>query len=405
MRILLSLVLLFAVAVGLALLGRYNTGYVAFVTEAQRIELSLNLFLLLVIAGLIAGYAGLRLIARTLALPRKVAAFRHSRREARVRALLDAGWVALLEGRYGKARQFADQALAEDRHAGLAALLAARAALEVRAFNDVDHYLELADDATENLSVPRMMIEAEQCLALHQPLEAIKVLQRLRAASGLHTAALRLELRALQAAGRWQEIPPLVEQLVRRDVIEPVQAEQLRWHAQSEYLRELYADSKALRDYWQQLPEQDRIQTKVAAAAARSLLQLGGERQAAEILAAALDHEWSDALILLYGDCVGSDTVKLIRQAEAWLQVHSDDAVLLLVLGRLCMREQLWGKAQTYLEASIALHEGHTAHVLLGEMLGRLGETDRANVHLAAAMRLALKELQDFGGEQLGLEV
>ena len=33
--------------------------------------------------------------------------------------------------------------------------------------------------------------------------------------------------------------------------------------------------------------------------------------------------------------------------------------------------------------------------MLLGEILGRTGETEKANAHLATAMRLALRELQD----------
>jgi HemY protein len=394
MRVLLWIVFVFAVAVGLALLGDYNTGYAVFVSDTQRVELSLNLFLVLALLVFLAGYAALRLTVRTLALPRKVAEFRRRKRAERVHAALDAGWVALLEGRYGKARQHADKALHEDQRSGLAALLGARAALEVRAFNEVDRYLNLADGAAASLAVPRMMIEAEQCLAMHQPLEAIKVLHRLREESGLHTAALRLELRALQAAGRWQEIPPLAEQLAKRDVLEPSQAQQLRWHAQSEHLRSLAGDAKGLRDYWQKLSDGDRRQTRVALAGARCFLKLGGERQAAEVIAASLEAEWSEDLVLLYGECTGGDNVKLIQQAEAWLPAHSDDAVLLLVLGRLCIAERLWGKAQTYLEASLALDETHTAHVLLGEMLGRIGETEQANAHLAAAMRLAMKVLQ-----------
>ena len=169
----------------------------------------------------------------------------------------------------------------------------------------------------------------------------------------------------------------------------------MRWHAQSEYLRQLAADASGLRDYWQKLSDLDRRQTKVAAAAARSFLKLGGERQAANIIATSLAQEWSQDLVLLYSECAGPENVKLISQAEAWLPAHSDDAVLLLVLGRLCIAEKLWGKAQTYLEASLALEETHTAHVLLGEILGRTGETEKANAHLATAMRLALRELQD----------
>ena len=76
-----------------------------------------------------------------------------------------------------------------------------------------------------------------------------------------------------------------------------------------------------------------------------------------------------------------------------WLR-HSQDATLLYALGKLCERESLWGKAQTYYEASLALDNHWRAHVALGEMLGRLGRDDRANAHLAIALKLALAELK-----------
>ena len=62
-------------------------------------------------------------------------------------------------------------------------------------------------------------------------------------------------------------------------------------------------------------------------------------------------------------------------------------------LGRLCERAQLWGKAQTYLEASLALDNSWRANLALGEMQANLGRTDEANAHLAAALKLALAEL------------
>ena len=59
----------------------------------------------------------------------------------------------------------------------------------------------------------------------------------------------------------------------------------------------------------------------------------------------------------------------------------------------MCERAQLWGKAQTYLEASLALDNSWRANLALGEMQANLGRTDEANAHLAAALKLALAEL------------
>jgi HemY protein len=87
------------------------------------------------------------------------------------------------------------------------------------------------------------------------------------------------------------------------------------------------------------------------------------------------------------------DASRQLETAERWLAAHSQDATLLYALGRLCERSQLWGKAQTYYEASLALDDHWRAHMALGEMLARLDRPGEANAHLAAALKLALREL------------
>ena len=94
---------------------------------------------------------------------------------------------------------------------------------------------------------------------------------------------------------------------------------------------------------------------KIARAAAKSFMQLGGEREAADILAQSIDREWDSDLVDLYGECRLGDATRQLEQAERWLASHNEDAVLLRVLGTLCQRQQLWGKAQTYYEASLGV--------------------------------------------------
>jgi HemY protein len=72
--------------------------------------------------------------------------------------------------------------------------------------------------------------------------------------------------------------------------------------------------------------------------------------------------------------------------------------VLLRCLGTLCQRQQLWGKAQTYLEASLAVLRSHRTHLALGELFRQLGRDAEANAHLAAALKLAVAELDRTGG-------
>lgn len=394
MRILFWFLLLAAAAVGVALAAKVVNGYALFVAPPYRVELSLNLLLLLLVAGFVGGYALLRLALRTAALPRDVRALRRRHQEARSRAKLDAAIVALLEGRYGKARQCAEESLGIPGAPGFAALVAARAALDTRDFATAEAHLTGSVTQAGSLAVPRLMLDAEMNLEQRRPLEALAKLQALKKEAGSHTAALRLELRALQGAGRFTEIPPLVDQLVRRKVYGAQEGDYLRAAAHAEELRVRANEPAALRAYWSRLSDGEQRLPKIARAAATSFAALGGEREAADILLRSLERHWETDLVTQYAECKAPDPTKQLVEAERWLAAHDHDAVLLRALGTLCVRAQLWGKAQTYFEASLALDDGWRAHLSLGEMLGHLNRNDEANAHFAAALRLATGGLQ-----------
>jgi HemY protein len=394
MRVLFAFLLLAVLAVIVALLFKHNVGYALFVAPPYRVELSLNALLVFTAAGFAVLYLLLRLSARFARLPREVRDARRRRNVERARTKQDAAVVALLEGRYGKARQYADEALAIPHSSGLSALVGASAAIDTHEFDAAEAYLARPDAAVGSLAVPRLMLMAESALERGQPGEALNRLGELKREAGLHTAALRLELRALTAAGRDAEIPALVDQLVKRKVYDTAQGDLVRAGAHAATLSALRNDAAGLRAYWNRLPDADKQNTRVARAAAASFLALGGDREAAEIIVRCLDRSWDSELTTLYAQCRTPEPTRQLETAEHWLLQHSQDATLLYALGKLCERERLWGKAQTYLEASLALDNHWRAQVALGELHGRLGRDDLANAHLAAALKLALAELE-----------
>ena len=64
--------------------------------------------------------------------------------------------------------------------------------------------------------------------------------------------------------------------------------------------------------------------------------------------------------------------------AEGWLQKRPQNGVLLLALARMSLRNRLWGKARSYLEASIGALPTAAAYRELGVLLERMGESDEA---------------------------
>src|SRR5688572_11774747 len=129
---------LFALAVAAALALRFNAGYALLVWPPYRVELSLNLLLLLLVAVFVSTYLLLRVVFGTIALPRRVREFRARRRGERGRgALLDAVR-AYFEGRYGRAERAAAGAIEMGESPALGAVLAAHASHEMRRYEQRD---------------------------------------------------------------------------------------------------------------------------------------------------------------------------------------------------------------------------------------------------------------------------
>ena len=180
-------------------------------------------------------------------------------------------------------------------------------------------------------------------------------------------------LKAHQQAEHWDEALLVLEQLERRDAIDSTTASLLRQHAFLAGLARQH-DLPTLLTYWKTLPLEFRRRSKLAAAAADALLTMGADEQAASLLADSLDNQWDSELISLYGRCRSSDVLKQIERAEIWLKRHKDDAALLLTLGKLCTYQQLWGKAKTYLDASIGIAPSAAAYTALGQLAEKLGD-------------------------------
>jgi HemY protein len=197
-------------------------------------------------------------------------------------------------------------------------------------------------------------------------------------------------MKAHQRLGHWDEVRRLATALGKRGVLAEVAAAQLRIVAEIEALRQQAGDAARLVACWQRT--EDKLDARVARTAAQLFIALGDIHRAGEIVAAALEAEWSEELVLLYGDCLGTDALAPIERAEKWLKSRPRDRALLLTLGRLCLKQELWGKAQSYLEASLSEEASRSAHVALAQLLDRIGRPEDANRHYRASADANLRQ-------------
>lgn len=389
MRGLLWLLGLFALAAALAVAGRYNEGYALLVWPPYRLQISLNLLVLLLVGGFVALYTLSRVVARTMALPRAVQRYRERKsRERASQAIYDTVRLRI-EGRFGQALKQATAAYEAGESPGLAALLAARAAHSLRDETRYRFWLGKAAEHDGEMRLARLMTEAKLAVEERRFDEAAERIADLQAGGQRHIAALRLALRTAQAKGNWSEAVRVVRQLVKVKALTAAQADPVKRRAHQEGLRQRAGDSLALMAYWNEVPRDEQRDARLVGELARALIAAGDSAAAQKAIESQLALGWDSALADIYGRCEGGDVRGRLAKAEEWLKREPRDPLLLLALGRLCVQSQLWGKAESYLDASLAIAPGWEAHVELAHLAERIGRTDDANVHYRAAAELS----------------
>lgn len=335
MKGLLWLLGVFALAAGVSVALRGSDGYAMFVLFPWRVELSLNLLVIVLLLSFVAAYLAVRLVAHAVRLPSHVRAFRRRLKEEKGRNALFGAIQALFEGRFGRAEKLASQAHDLECAPPLPELIGARAAQRMRDFDRRDEWLSRARKAESAWRLARLVTEGELLLEERRFDEARAALKELHSGGPKHIATLTLLLRAEQGLGNWDEVIRLARLLEKRSAMPAEAIESIRVNARVAMLSRRPQDLKSLSAYWGELPGEERAYPKVAAAAARAFIRLGDCRSAHRILEEALGRDWNGELVLLYGECQDIDAIARIERAERWLEQHPRDAELLLTLGRL----------------------------------------------------------------------
>ncbi|MDR3056354.1 MAG: heme biosynthesis protein HemY [Zoogloeaceae bacterium] len=393
MRGLIWLLGLVVLAVAASLLA-HNEGLVLFVLPPWQAGITLNLFILLTILAFILAYGLIRGMMFSVSLPARARAYRQQREQKEAQAAVEEAIRLFFAGRYGHALRAAEGAWKAGQLASTAALIAARSAHRMREAEKVALWLERARASDPETTVATRMIAAEMALELGNAQTALTHLQELQRQHGRHIAALRLELRARQSLGDVQGVLKLVRQLEKRSGMSIEAAREIRRKAHQQALAQRKDDAGQLLDYYQALPKKERT-PRLALAAARNLRHAGADEAAAEIVenavAALEDGEWLPELPALYGQLSapsGKALTARIARADGWLLRHPEDNLLLLALGRMCERQQLWGKAKSYLEASLSVRASRETHLALARLLDALQETEAAHRHFRLAAEL-----------------
>ena len=395
MRWLIWIIVLAAVAVGLILAARVNEGYLLLVSPYYRIELSLNLAVVIAVAIIVAGYLIVRAVAITMGMPARVREFQKRRNEKKAKTAFSNALRSYLEGRFGKAERYAASALALTESPGLAALLGAWSAHGKRDYALRDEYLNKVAESGDDETVARLMAQVEMFLDERRYHDALNVIRQL---PEKHSEALKLELRAQELAHDWEAVLKLLPQLEKRKVFDRSLVEKIRRHAYIENVKSKAIDLETLQSYWSRVPTEQKRDARVAATAAQCFLSFNSCDDVHKVVEEALAEQWDSDLVGFYAECLGPNVKKQLERAEVWLVEHPQDPVLLLVLGKLCAHEELWGKGQSYLEASLSIESKHSTHLELARLFERTGRSEEATAQYRKALEQTLPQLKQATG-------
>ncbi|MBO9650004.1 MAG: heme biosynthesis protein HemY [Variovorax sp.] len=425
MRAALWLLALFGIAAAVALFAGNNQGTITVFWPPWRVDLSLNLALLLLLAAFVFLHLALRGLSALFSLPKQARQWRLQQKERALHAsLLDAA-VQLLAGRFSRARKAALAALVQERALAaldarlpaapqvrvMAHLLAAESAQSLQDKPARDAHLQQAlNESAERgaMSTPETR-EGVQLRAARWALDdrdapgALARLEELPHGAQRRTLALRIRLKAARQDRRTLEALETARLLAKHRAFSESGAQSIVRGLATELLSGAHDPAQLLRA-WNEFDTAEREIPEVAIHAAQRMVTLRGDLSVAR---AWLLPVW-ERMIQQPQSLGESLRVKLVRALEAGLDsVDADwlsriesaqrnnprDANLQYLAGMACMKRQLWGKAQQLLtQAGLGLQDANL-HRRAWQALAQLAEArDDADQASAAWKRAAQTE-------------
>lgn len=371
----LGLLLLIGLALGAVgahwLLG--DQGYVLVDIRGWTMETSVPGLVL----ALVALYLLLRLASWVVRAPRRAGRAIGDMRVRRSQRQLDKAFGAIAEGEWGRGERLLGRAARGP--ASLAGYLsAARAAQEQDAPERRDEWLRLAYEADPGAGSAVLLTQAELQLDGGALEEALATLRQLDTVTDGHPRGLALQARVLEKLEDWPALEALLPRLRNRKVMDADRVARLETRVAQAQLAAT-EDNAALEAAWAGLSRGMRRRPELLQSYARAALRVGAADQAEPVLRRALKSSWEPALVSAYGQLETSDPASQLATAEKWLNERPEDAELLLACGRLCLRNELWGKARSYLETSLAIRPRPETWRIFGELLTQMGESGAAS--------------------------
>lgn len=382
-----SLGLIFATA--LTSLALMDTGQVSMVWHDWVIETSLTFAIAMMLGGFLAVYVVLRLLIGIWHFPAYWRNRRELKRFNQTEASLSKGLIALEYGDWHQAEKQLVK-MAKHSHAGLVHYLnAAKMAHNQGAKDRQARYLEQARQAFPEESVTIGLVES-RLLKETDPEMALVTLAEIHQQAPKNTVILNEYAQLLEKQAHWQPLADLLPVLRKTRALEKSALLAL----ESRLLAGKMAKAptiEALESLWQSLSQGQKLTPVILAEYVEQKIQVAQWQGLAEWIEKSLGKQWDDRLAYQYGRIDFGPAFESLKRAEKWLKHQPNNPVLLLTLGRLACRGQLWGQARHFFTESLK----HQPELETFHAMAKCYEAEGLESEAASIYKEAILQLED----------
>jgi HemY protein len=397
-RLILAIATATVLAVGIGLTAYYfGPGYVVFSFGEISVETSFIFMLgFLAVAFFIFHYL-VRVFSVLLHIPDYLGLRYSSRLSEKARNALVKGLIEMSEGRFAQAEKLLLKQVTHSDTGLLNYLMAARSAQQQGAYDRRDEYLRLAHESTPSADIAIGITQAELQLSHKQYEQSLATLNHLSSIAPKHGYIKKLQARVYEQLNDWESLGRLLEEVKKSKLISEDKLNSLEIETYSGMLTTniKQQNQERTKQIWQQIPKKLKDHADLLKIYINFLVSLEEYNDAEKILRSYLSNHWQDSMVCLYAQLETTNPQKQLETAESWLQGHARSASLLMVLGKLCISNKLWGKARNYLETSLDIEPLAETYLQLAMLLEeRMDEADNAQAFYQKGLNLAVNKEQ-----------
>ncbi len=376
-----------------------DNGYVLIAFNGSTFESSLWGLILLIVLSISALWLTLFFVRMALGITSFVYPLSAQAKKRRSRKLFDRGLSEFTQGHWKKAEKLLAQAAGAEDSPLINYLAAARAAHEAGNDEASAAYLRQADNTAPGAEMAIGITQAQLQLSGDHLEQALATLTSLQKKNPKHPYILKMLKIVYIRLNDWQSLSELLPRLRKLKVVNDDQHQQLEQQAFEALFEQAFnrgRSQKSLDDkiqpankIWSNLSSSQRRNPAMLYRYVQCLVNLNAEEKAELLLRENLNTNYSELSIRLFGKIKGRDTKKQLLYAESLLSERTNDPELLLSLGRLALRNELWGKAREYFEASLRLRKCVDVYNELGRLLAHLDDFERSTRFFQEGLLLA----------------